>query len=184
MSNRRRRIVLLPRKHTTLPAGHQWLILTVPPSKERAAEVMLSAAGLTIFLPTEMRMRRVSRHANRREPREYPSLPGYVFLGIRDFIPWNEIRRYRIIQTILGLNGYPICLEEEAMQSMLGAMDEATAPPRQIAVGDHCRVLSGPFVGQRVKIEEIKGDRVRIIISAFGGDTPAHIHVEKLQIAA
>lgn len=176
--------VLAPRKHPLLPTDYQWLVLTVPPTKERLAENMLSGAGLTIFLPTEMRMRRVSRRAKRRELREYPTLPGYLFLGIRDFIPWYDIHRYTIIQTILGLNGSPICLEEEAMLKMLGAIAEKNAPPRQIAVGDHCRVLSGPFVNHRVRIEEIKGESVKIIISLFGGETPAQIHIEKLQLAA
>lgn len=176
--------VLAPRKHLALPGGHQWLVVTVPPTKERLAENMLSAAGLTIFLPTEMRMRRVSRHANRKEPREYPSVPGYLFLGVRDFIPWNEIRRYRIIQTILGVNGNPICLEEQAMTTMLGKMAEPAAPPRQIAVGDHCRVLSGPFLNHRIKIEDIKGDRATFTINLLGGEVPAQIRIEKLQLAA
>jgi transcription antitermination factor NusG len=188
MKNGRRRMVLPDRTHSTLPTGYQWLIALVPPAKERVAESMLSAAGLTVFLPVEVRMRRVSRHANRREPREYPALPSYLFLGVRGYIPWNDIRRYRIIQMILGVNGGPICLEEEAMTVMLTAMGEmaatANAAPRQIAVGDHCRILSGPFANHRVRIEEIKGKRARIIINLFGNDRPAEIQIEALQLAA
>jgi transcription antitermination factor NusG len=183
------RRTLPPRKHSTLPTGYQWLVLLVPPAKERTAEVMLSAAGLTIFLPTEVRMCRVSRHAKRREPREFPALPRYLFLGVRGFIPWNDIRRYRaVIQQVLGWNGNPICLEEEAMVKMLTAMGEmeaaANARPRQITVGDHCRILSGPFANHKVRIEEIRGKRARIIINLFGDDRPAEIQIEALQIAA
>ena len=51
-------------------------------------------------------------------------------------------------------------------------------------VGDSVRITDGPFVNQTGIVEEIEPDKnkVRVIVSMFGRETPVELELEQVEV--
>lgn len=61
-----------------------WYAFQVRPQKERAASEVFRGHGLVPYVPMRERMCLINRHRKVRAPRQFPILPGVVFVGMDD----------------------------------------------------------------------------------------------------
>lgn len=112
---------------------------------------------------------------------------GYVFVEME-----LDPETWHLIRGIPGVTGFvggdePVPLSQEEVESLLirvGEMGPRLRPA--FLVGDTVRVISGPFADHIGKVQEVNPakERVKVLISLFGRETPVELEfsqVEKIQ---
>ncbi len=137
-----------------------------------------------IVIPTE-KVFEVRR--GKKRTRERTFLPGYVLI---EAVLDNELQH--VISTIPGVMGFlstgktPTPLRPEEVDRILGKIDESRERGEQVElpfkVGDHVRVIEGPFKGFSGVVEEVYPDKmkVKVMVSIFGRKTP--LELDYLQV--
>jgi transcription antitermination factor NusG len=187
-----KKIELPPRKHKSLPAGYEWLAFSTHPGKEWMAEYHLSRMGRTVFLPIEIKKRRVSHHAKRMREFELPLLTRCLFVGFEPGLPklWQDICHLSLIQGVIaawGADGMlrPVSITEAQMYVMLGRIGDMvhTNPRRSFGLGDLVRIKDGPFAGFFSKVQGIKSQSARLELHILGSSRGVDIPLEQLEAA-
>ncbi len=104
--------------------------------------------------------------------------PGYVLVKmIMDDDSWYVVRNIRGVTGFVGPASKPIPLTEEEVAA-LGV--EKKQIEVRFAVGDSIRVTSGPLEGFIGTVEMIDADKnkLRVIVSMFGRETPAELELD------
>ncbi len=104
--------------------------------------------------------------------------PGYVLVKmIMDDDSWYVVRNIRGVTGFVGPASKPIPLTEEEVAA-LGV--EKKQIDIRFAVGDSVRVTSGPLEGFIGTVEMIDADKnkLRVIVSMFGRETPAELELD------
>ena len=104
--------------------------------------------------------------------------PGYVLVKmIMDDDSWYVVRNIRGVTGFVGPASKPIPLTEEEVAA-LGV--EKKLIEVRFAVGDSIRVTSGPLEGFIGTVEMIDADKnkLRVIVSMFGRETPAELELD------
>lgn len=169
----------------------QWFCIRVEAQKEIAAERILRDNGFNAFCPIEIKLRRANSYSKRREPRQYAKLIRYLFVAFEKGkpIPWFSLFRFRMIQAVIGQGGLPVAIRSIDMQRVFGMSEavtpyrKASNPHRSFMVGENVEIVDGPFVGRFVRVEEIKGDKARIILELFGENRDVMLPLEYLEVA-
>ena len=138
-----------------------------------------------ILVPTEEELRGTRR--GRRQVSRHKVYPGYVFIEME----LDDQTRYLVRETS-GVTGFagpdrqPVPLSAEEVERLLMSVS-GEAPHVRAAwqVGDMVRIVSEPFEGIHGRIEELNvpKERVRVLISIFGRETPVDLNfsdIEKL----
>ena len=112
--------------------------------------------------------------------------PSYVFIKmIYTKQVWYLVTQTRGVTSFVGPQGRPLPLtDEEVKRNKLEAME---LDDLDMKIGDQIKVLSGPLEGFIGTVEsiDIERQKVKVIVSMFGRDTPAEmefVEVEKLSI--
>ncbi len=104
--------------------------------------------------------------------------PGYVLVKmIMDDDSWYVVRNIRGVTGFVGPASKPIPLTEEEVAA-LGV--EKKQIEVRFAVGDSIRVTSGPlegFIGT-VEMIDVDKNKLRVIVSMFGRETPAELELD------
>ncbi len=110
--------------------------------------------------------------------------PGYVLVKmIMTDDSWHVVRNTRGVTGFVGPGSKPVALTDEEVAA-LGIDQKETKVSLSYKVGDQVRVTDGPitnFVGIVDEINENE-NRVRVIVSMFGRETP--VELELHQVAA
>ncbi len=104
--------------------------------------------------------------------------PGYVLVKmIMDDDSWYVVRNIRGVTGFVGPASKPIPLTEEEVAA-LGV--EKKQIDIRFAVGDSVRVTSGPLEGFIGTVEMIDAEKnkLRVIVSMFGRETPAELELD------
>lgn len=176
-----------------------WYALTVPPQKELAAEQILRRVGYAAFVPVEPRYPRKNRYARTRdkkaEPRNFPQLPRYVFAGFdarenEGEIPLFRLSSLNVITGVVGFNGTPAKLREEAVKKLMQLSGvsipwrAAPSPHKSFRAGDLVNVEAGIFTGQKLlPIVEIDARKAHFWLQLFGKEQLVGIPLEFLAAA-
>ncbi|MFA9381017.1 MAG: transcription termination/antitermination protein NusG [Acetanaerobacterium sp.] len=107
--------------------------------------------------------------------------PGYVLVKmIMDDDSWYVVRNIRGVTGFVGPASKPIPLTEAEVASL--GVDKKQIEVR-FAVGDSVRVTSGPLEGFIGTVEMIDADKnkVRVIVSMFGRETPAELELDQAE---
>ena len=112
--------------------------------------------------------------------------PSYVFIKmIYTKQVWYLVTQTRGVTSFVGPMGRPLPLtDEEVKRNKLEAMDIEDI---NIKIGDQIKVLSGALEGFIGTVEDIDipKQKVRVLVSMFGRDTPAElefVEIEKLNL--
>lgn len=187
-----KKIELPDRKHKSLPPGYEWLAFRTVPAKERMAEFHLSRAGATVFLPMEMKARRVTHHSKRMTQIELPLLTRTLFVGFEPGAPkpWQEICRLSMIQGVIaawGADGMlrPFTITEPELHLMLGRIGDMvrTNPRRSFGLNDLVRIKDGPFAGFCSRVQGVKSQKARLELHVLGSMRGVEIPLEQLEAA-
>jgi len=138
-----------------------------------------------VFIPTEEELRGSKR--GRRQVTKHKVYPGYVFVEME-----LDDRTRHLVRDTSGVTGFAgpdrqaVALSPEEVERLLQSVS-GEAPHVRAAwqTGDTVRIATEPFEGIHGKIEEVNlaKERVRVLISIFGRETPVELDfadIEKL----
>lgn len=107
--------------------------------------------------------------------------PGYVLIKmILTEESWYIVRNVRGVTGFVGAGGKPVPLTDEEIRSM---GFEKMPVNINYEVGDTVQVASGPLEGFVGVVEEInmEKEKVRVLVSMFGRETPVELEFSQVQ---
>lgn len=108
-------------------------------------------------------------------------LPGYVIVKmVMTDVSWFVVRNTRGVTSFVGPGSKPVPLTEDEVYE-LGI--EKRVIEAEFAVGDSVKIASGPLDGFIGVVEEINEEKqkVRVLVSMFGQDTPAELDFYQIE---
>lgn len=131
---------------------------------------------LEVKVPTETV---VEMKDNKKREVERKIFPGYVLVKmVMDDESWYVVRNTRGVTGFVGPASKPVPLTEEEIAS-LGVETKQVEISYQ--VGDSVKIVDGPlegFIGT-VEAVEIPKNRVRVVVSMFGRETPVELELDQ-----
>ena len=108
--------------------------------------------------------------------------PGYVLIKmVMTDEAWHLVRNVRGVTGFVGSANKPIPLSEEEVLAMGMEKHEIVV---RYNVGDHVRILDGPFASFTGVVDEIapEENRVSVIVSMFGRETPVDLELDQVEV--
>lgn len=162
----------------------EWYILRSAPQKEVAACIRLKVLGVAeAWFPVEgvWRQKRGALVPVRMERR---IAPGYLFTAWEHEPRWHLLRDLSrgTVSGVVSIGDVPWSIPEETMGKMAKVPERIEALrreaedrfladriARQPRRGEPARLLAGPFAGETVMVDGIRGDRVEWTLGAIKG---------------
>ena len=108
--------------------------------------------------------------------------PGYVLIKmVMTDEAWHLVRNVRGVTGFVGSANKPIPLSEEEV--LARGMEKHEIVVRY-NVGDHVRIVDGPLASFNGVVEEIEPEknRVSVIVSMFGRETPVELELDQVEV--
>ena len=114
---------------------------------------------------------------------QHKTFPGYVL--VRMIITnesWYVVRNTRGVTGFVGPESKPIPLTADELDRMLNSASHKVE--FRVAVGEEVRILSGPLENFTGVVEEIEPEknRVSVIVSMFGRETPVELELDQVEV--
>ena len=110
--------------------------------------------------------------------------PGYVLMKmIMTDETWHLVRNVRGVTGFVGSANKAIPLSEEEVLAMGMEKHEIVV---RYNVGDHVRIMDGPLASFTGVVEEIEPEknRVSVVVSMFGRETPVELELDQVEVQA
>ena len=108
--------------------------------------------------------------------------PGYVLIKmVMTDDTWHLVRNVRGVTGFVGSANKPIPLTEEEVLAMGMEKHEIIV---KYNVGDHVRIMDGPLASFTGVVEEIEPEknRVSVMVSMFGRETPVELELDQVEV--
>ena len=108
--------------------------------------------------------------------------PGYVLIKmVMTDETWHLVRNVRGVTGFVGSANKAIPLTEEEVLAMGMEKHEIVV---QYNVGDHVRIMDGPLASFTGIVEEIEPakNRVSVMVSMFGRETPVDLELDQVEV--
>ena len=108
--------------------------------------------------------------------------PGYVLIKmVMTDETWHLVRNVRGVTGFVGSANKPIPLSEEEVLAMGMEKHEIVV---KYNVGDHVRIMDGPLASFTGVVEEIEPEknRVSVMVSMFGRETPVDLELDQVEV--
>ena len=108
--------------------------------------------------------------------------PGYVLIKmVMTDETWHLVRNVRGVTGFVGSANKPIPLTEEEVLAMGMEKHEIVV---QYQVGDHVKIVDGPLASFTGVVEEIEPEknRVSVMVSMFGRETPVDLELDQVEV--
>ena len=108
--------------------------------------------------------------------------PGYVLIKmVMTDEAWHLVRNVRGVTGFVGSANKPIPLSEEEVLAMGMEKHEIVV---RYNVGDHVRIVDGPLASFNGVVEEIEPEknRVSVMVSMFGRETPVERELDQVEV--
>lgn len=108
--------------------------------------------------------------------------PGYVLVKmVMTDDAWHLVRNVRGVTGFVGSENKPIPLTEEEVLSLGMEKHEIVV---NYAVGDHVKIVDGPLTSFAGVVEEIEPEknRVSVMVSMFGRETPVELELDQVEV--
>ena len=133
---------------------------------------------LEVMIPMET----VTEHTeNGDKTYERKIFPGYVLVKmIMTDESWHLVRNARGSTGFVSMDGKPVPLTEQEVAALGMERHEIVAG---FGVGDTVKVTDGPLEGFLGTVDELdpSKDRVRVIVSMFGRETPVDLELDQIE---
>jgi len=98
--------------------------------------------------------------------RAMPLMPGYLFAGCIDGMPWRDIKATKGVIDWLKIAGEPAPIADAEIDRIRELAYEHNRQrdermSRRIQIGDRVRITKGPFAGMDILITTVRGQRVQ-----------------------
>ena len=110
--------------------------------------------------------------------------PGYVLIKmIMTDETWHLVRNVRGVTGFVGSANKAIPLSEEEVLAMGMEKHEIVV---RYSVGDHVRIMDGQLASFTGVVEEIEPEknRVSVVVSMFGRETPVELELDQVEVQA
>lgn len=162
-------------------SGHEKKVQT---NIERRAETMgLKDKVFQILMPTEKESR---VRAGKKSEIDRKVFPGYVFIEmVLDDNTWYLVKSTTGVIGFVG-DAKPTPVKDSEIRDIRKAIEQSEQRPilRPLwSIGQAVRVNSGPFADFTGSIQEINApkDKVKVLISIFGRDTPVELEFGQIE---
>ena len=108
--------------------------------------------------------------------------PGYVLIKmVMTDDTWHLVRNVRGVTGFVGSANKPIPLTEEEVLAMGMEKHEIVG---KYNVGDHVKIVDGPLASFTGIVEEIEPEknRVSVMVSMFGRETPVDLELDQVEV--
>ena len=108
--------------------------------------------------------------------------PGYLLIKmVMTDDTWHLVRNVRGVTGFVGSANKPIPLTEEEVLAMGMEKHEIVV---RYNVGDHVRIVDGPLASFTGVVEEIEPEknRVSVMVSMFGRETPVDLELDQVEV--
>lgn len=149
--------------------------------EHRAESMGMSDRIVEVVVPTETEIE--MRNGVRREV-ERRVFPGYILVRmIMDEDSWYVVRNSPGVTGFVGMGNKPTPLSADEVDKIMKRI-ESDAPRLKISfgLGEHVRIMSGPFAEFSGIVDEIYADKgkAKVLVSFFNRETP--VEVDFLQL--
>lgn len=114
--------------------------------------------------------------------------PGYVLvrMDLNDET-WHIVKNTPKVTGFIGSKDKPTPIPDEDVEVLRARIEEGTLKPKpkfKFDVGDHVRIIDGPFTNFDGVVDEVKPEKgkLRVIVSIFGRSTP--VELDFIQVIA
>ena len=152
--------------------------------KEQAGKLGLSELIEEISVPKQ-EIVEVKRGARVNTERKF--FPGYILIKmVMNEDTWHLVKNTPKVSTFLGSKGKPIPISNtEALQISEQVLQGIEKPISSIIfeVGEHIKVIDGPFASFDGMIEQIDEEksRIKVAVSIFGRSTPVELEFSQVE---
>lgn len=107
--------------------------------------------------------------------------PGYILVRMEmNDDTWHLVKNTPKVTGFIGANDRATPIPDADVEVLKTRIDEGTLKPKpkfQFEVGDHIRVIDGPFTNFDGVVDEVKPEKgkLRVIVSIFGRSTPVEL---------
>ena len=135
-----------------------------------------------LILEVKIPMETVTEHTdNGDKTYERKTFPGYVLVKmVMTDESWHLVRNARGSTGFVSMDGTPVPLTEEEVYDLGMERHEIVVG---FEVGDTVKVTDGPLEGFLGTVDELEPekDRVRVIVSMFGRETPVDLELDQIE---
>jgi len=162
-------------------SGHEKKVKTN--IERRAATMGLNEKVFQILVPTEKESR---VRAGKKSEIDRKVFPGYVFVEmVLDDNTWYLVKSTTGVIGFVG-DAKPTPVKNSEILEIKKALEESAEKPYirpKWEIGQAVRVNSGPFADFTGSIQEINApkDKVKVLISIFGRDTPVELEFSQIE---
>jgi len=107
--------------------------------------------------------------------------PGYILVRMElNEKTWHLVKNTPKVTGFIGSKDKPFPISDEDVATLKTRIDEGTLKPKpkfRFEVGDHVKIIDGPFTNFDGVVDEIKPEKgkLRVIVSIFGRQTPVEL---------
>jgi len=107
--------------------------------------------------------------------------PGYILVRMElNDDTWHIVKDTPKVTGFIGSKDKPSPIPDKDVENLITRIDEGTLKPKpkfKFDVGDHVRVIDGPFTNFDGLIDEVRPEKgkLRVIVSIFGRPTPVEL---------
>ncbi len=107
--------------------------------------------------------------------------PGYILVRMElNDETWHIVKDTPKVTGFIGSKDKPSPISDKDVENLITRIDEGTLKPKpkfKFDVGDHVRVIDGPFTNFDGVIDEVRPEKgkLRVIVSIFGRPTPVEL---------
>jgi transcriptional antiterminator NusG len=107
--------------------------------------------------------------------------PGYILVKMElNDETWHLVKNTPKVTGFIGSKDKPVPISDEDVEVLRRRIDEGTLKPKpkfKFEVGDHVRIIDGPFTNFDGVIDEVRPEKgkLRVVVSIFGRSTPVEL---------
>ena len=123
----------------------------------------------------------------KRKTSKRKTFPSYVMIEMDlDDETRHLVQNVPGVTRFIGSGNAAVALKENEVRRVLGQMEQTktrTAPSVTFRVGDHVRVVDGPFSAFTGVVDEVNNERgkIKVMVSIFGRATPVELDFLQVQ---
>lgn len=153
--------------------------------QERMKASKMEAYFSEILIPSENIVEMVKGEKKTSSRRVFP---GYILVRmVLTNQTWHVVKNTPKITGFIGNSMHPPAVPDEEIARLTSQIEQGTLRAKagvDFSIGDHVRVIDGPFTNFNGVVEEVKPEKakVKVLVSIFGRSTPVEldfIQVEK-----
>jgi transcriptional antiterminator NusG len=150
--------------------------------EHRAESMGMTDRIMEVVVPTETEIE--IRNGVRREV-ERRVFPGYILVHmVMDEDSWYVVRNSPGVTGFVGLGNKPTPLKEDEVNKIMKRI-ESDEPRLKVSfqIGEHVRIMSGPFAEFSGVVDEIYPDKgkAKVLVSFFNRETPVEVDFLQLE---